>query len=291
MSSIRVIAAVTVIVALLGAARAGASQSGVLRPWREVRCRDWVAGLSFSHDGRLLAASVSDARSTGPPSVELYDTASWRRVRVLPYQWLGGFSPTSHLMVTISSREDEIRNGAVSVWDTRAWRVVDELPVRASSAQFSLDGRSIVTSRNIGKPNEARRMIETWDSQSFMRLSAREERDSPPTPEVWSFRRTTVEQVTYLTFRVRDRQSGRLLCTLRERAGVHSVAESPDGRWLATVGVEHAVRLWNPRTGRKCWLLEGPPEPGWALAFTPDGKLIAAGGHHSRVYLWRVPRR
>jgi WD40 repeat protein len=69
---------------------------------------------------------------------------------------------------------------------------------------------------------------------------------------------------------------------------VHSVACSPDGKWIAG-GTDTDVRLWEATTGQPAGVLEGPQEPVTALAFSPDSKLLACGGAGGMaVWLFRV---
>jgi WD40 repeat protein len=80
--------------------------------------------------------------------------------------------------------------------------------------------------------------------------------------------------------------------------GVNSLAVSPDGRLVATGGLEPPVVLWDLATGREVRRLghANPRAPGEALqqvtlhgiAFTPDGSVLAAGGLHGRVNRWEV---
>ena len=80
---------------------------------------------------------------------------------------------------------------------------------------------------------------------------------------------------------------------LPERAKVNGWAVSPDEKWVATAGDEWATRLWDLKTGRKAYLLADPEarEPEWAVAFSPNGKLLAAGGKQGVVRVWKVPTR
>ncbi|MCA9188816.1 MAG: WD40 repeat domain-containing protein [Pirellulaceae bacterium] len=74
--------------------------------------------------------------------------------------------------------------------------------------------------------------------------------------------------------------------SLRNQDTVRSVALSPDGRLVASVGGSDAIRIWDVRTGLGVATLSAIGET-YAIQFSPDGKLLAQVGN-GVVRLWSV---
>ena len=84
-----------------------------------------------------------------------------------------------------------------------------------------------------------------------------------------------------------DVSTGKLERTLELPQGaVSALAWSPGaGKWLAAVGAEEAVSLFDVAGGART-SLEGHQGPVNAAAFSPEGKLLATGGSDGTVHLW-----
>src|SRR5262249_23587387 len=75
--------------------------------------------------------------------------------------------------------------------------------------------------------------------------------------------------------------------------GVWGVGFSPDGRRFMTghgqSGGDESVALWDMESHEKLLMLDGRGSLFDALAFSPDGNVLAASNFHGALYLWRAP--
>ncbi len=73
-------------------------------------------------------------------------------------------------------------------------------------------------------------------------------------------------------------------------AFANTLVFSPDGKVLATAGIDRIIRLYSVPEGDELLQLIDPPDMGYlySLAFSPDGKLLACGSGDSIIRLWDI---
>ncbi len=67
---------------------------------------------------------------------------------------------------------------------------------------------------------------------------------------------------------------------------INTLALSPDGSLLVSGNDDHAVEVWETKTGKLLHTLRGHDAYVTAAAFAPSGKLFATGAHDRTIRLW-----
>lgn len=235
-----------------------------------IPCETNGSPLAFTPDGKGLIADYQADRRQNSYGAGLWDVATQQ-----PKE-LRGFVTGDGVAV---SRDGRYFTNGSQVWDTKADKWIHSLTLPASpdSAAFSRDGKRMACGSNgvrlfdVATGKEL--LADTGHAGQVVEISV--------TPDG----KTAATAGHDGTARVWDVESGKLLHTFAENFGrVASVSITPDGKRLA-VGDLDWVKVFDLTTGKEVWKAEGHREL-MQVAFSPDGKTVAAGGNALTVHLY-----
>ena len=206
----------------------------------------------FSRDGKLLASGGDDRQ------VLVWDVASGNLVQTLTGHngrvFSPSFSPDDRTLYTTSL------DGSLMIWDLAGDRRLGR-PIHAGR------GNSVPTDPG---PDGLLAVSPVGASFAITRDDGKA---------------AVFDSTTFRQKRAIQTASGRLF----------DAAFSPDGRLLATAGVDGAVGIWHVASGKPLHeRLPGPPRVlgqgrqniALSVAYSPDGKTIAAGDTSGAIYVW-----
>jgi RNA polymerase sigma factor (sigma-70 family) len=208
--------------------------------------------VAFSPDGTLLAATGNGLRG----GVVLWEVKTGREVR----RWREAndwflqavFSPAGKTLAAVGYHH------RIFLWEVETGQLIrcldgKEETLFRSAIAFSPDGRTLASSR-LG------RVIQLWDAttgQELRRLKL------PPLREARSDSNAASPDVYGLQF-------------------------SPDGKQLASAGLNQDVCLWEVATGKQIRTLPAESIGTLQLAFSPNGRLLATAANSGLVRLWEA---
>jgi WD40 repeat protein len=261
--------------------------------------------VAFSPDSKLLAYGTAGGE------VNVWDVQTGQRKATLPghkgeLRFLS-FSPDTR---TLASGDSV---GEVKLWDLstgrlrRKWTLSVESPPPTEpvtydsiSAAFSRDGKLVVST--------APGLVRLWDTQTGELKWSREEEGISVFPFVFSPDGKTLAGRDNWRVILADARTGQTIRTLKTNLENVTAGPvyAPGGRTFAVgssasgLGRDYgALDVWDTQTGKSLWSTQvpelGSTDIRW-VAFSPDGRKLAAGGQATGVWsaqtgklTWRLP--
>jgi WD40 repeat protein len=266
---------------------------GVNRPTDQVK---GARSFAISPDGRALAVVDGEV-------VRLYDANSGKETGRLPSLEADtiavAFAPDGKSLATVSvDRKVAMpHSDAVFHWRTlhirdrftgRAILTIPRLPPYAHQLAYSVDGRLLVT-RTCRTSDDA---ITVWNARSGKELKVFRGGSfalSPDSKCIVAFAHDWHVRMWDLAGGQELRDFGRM------ESFQHSIAISPDGGRVAVAGGwasggdEWQVRIFRVATGEVVWQTTVNDLAVRAVAFSPDGRLLATGNEDTTALIFRLP--
>ncbi len=229
--------------------------------------------LAFSADGKTLATAAEDM-------VRLWDVEAGKELRRLTgHKGLAGtpaFSPDGRTFTAVARTPGQHYQVTAHVWDVASGRALRkwDLPVRPVFAcRLSPDGTKLLAGGWAG----GMRLYDLATGKELYRLTA------PFTGSLFSVAyspdgQTIASGGENRVLQLWDEKTGKPLPSPGHQGIVESLSLSADGGRLASVASDEGIRVWEVAAARPLAGFRSPRGHFSAVAFSPDGRTLAAAG-------------
>ncbi|HEY9811435.1 MAG TPA: WD40 repeat domain-containing serine/threonine-protein kinase [Halomicronema sp.] len=236
-----------------------------------------VSSISLSPDEKTLASGSHDG------TIKIWDTNTGQLIHNIegdPYIHAVAFTPDGQTL--ISAGHQSIIN-LVNPQTGKYIKKLTQLDQEFESLAISPDGEILATGENTG-------IIKLWE----IKTGALYETLISPDTQAWhgvnALAFSPNGQFLVSSSEVWDLKTNKRLYNFTPEAiWAHSIAISPDCQSFAVTGdMDKTAKLLNVRNGQIIRKFKGHLKSLRALAFHPNGEIIASGSKDGRIKLWNI---
>ncbi len=274
---------------------ATASKGGTIRLWDSIEGKDLldirahdalVNQVAWRRDGRRIVTASDDG------TIRVLDASNGRQVNILrghaarikSVDW----HPDGSLVATGDAR------GMVKLWNPE--RPQEFIPLKGRTfGIWNPEGTLLVTGgQELGsidtRSPEKDGKVEIYDTATWESVLTIQDRDFGGTKSAdWTSdgRRLAIAGRRGRV-KIWEIPSLRELFAVDADSELRGLAFSPDDQWLATVGINEVVNVWDVDQQQRIVSLAGHTDKVGSVAWSPDGRYLASYGWNGEVKIWDV---
>jgi serine/threonine protein kinase/WD40 repeat protein len=203
------------------------------------------------------------------------------------------FSPNGELMAAVTGAGDDTPQ--LRIWNWRTGSLVGEpfgMNSEPVSTRFAPDGKAVAVHCMDGQAF----LVDSMSGKQLLHITCKVTRQRPGTFPYMAGRGTigfSHDGKTLFTWgspvvQAWERDTGRERWAAHHPVDCWALAESPDGRLIATGSFDTFLRFWEAETGNEARSPIEHPDQLLTVTFSPDGRLIGTSNRDSHSRVWDV---